>query len=374
MTHEEKYQKLIDWLDNPVMGFTESEAKMPMFTSHITPDEAEFLAGIPMGPKSLEEIAAMKEMEPEELAPILKAFCERGLVYEGVRGGSTRYKLIDASQMFLRMPWWKDEETEARAKTAHFANKYYMDGWYDQNNAVQHKGLRSIPINKTIDDPRQILPFEDILKVVDNAEYYTVSHCPCRMRHKLDPDYRDSTRPSEVCIHFGELGRYTVNNGLGREITKEETIEILKKAADSGLVHGVSNQEVNPDTICNCDPLYCTMFRPYHQLGHDKSMDSSNYKVKVNAPEKCKACALCVKRCPVEAIQLEVSDKATNKYDKIAAIDTDICIGCGVCVHKCPTESIVLERREETTMPPKTGRDWSNLAIADRLAASAKHE
>jgi formate hydrogenlyase subunit 6/NADH:ubiquinone oxidoreductase subunit I len=76
----------------------------------------------------------------------------------------------------------------------------------------------------------------------------------------------------------------------------------------------------------------------------------------------------------VEAIQLEVSDKATNKYDKIAAINTDICIGCGVCVHKCPTESIVLEHREDTTRPPKTGRDWSNLAIADRLAAIGKHE
>jgi hypothetical protein len=87
------------------------------------------------------------------------------------------------------------------------------------------------------------------MKVVENYEYYTVSHCPCRERHRLDPDYTDSTKPSEVCLHFNELGRYCVENGLGREITKEETIEILKKAADAGLVHGLQNHQDTPETL-----------------------------------------------------------------------------------------------------------------------------
>ena len=40
-----------------------------------------------------------------------------------------------------------------------------------------------------------------------------------------------------------------MENDLGREITKEETLEILKNAADAGLVHGISNMEENPDTL-----------------------------------------------------------------------------------------------------------------------------
>ena len=51
----------------------------------------------------------------------------------------------------------------------------------------------------------------------------------------------------ENCLHFNELGRYIVKNGLGREITKEETLEILKEAADAGLVHGLQNTEEAPD-------------------------------------------------------------------------------------------------------------------------------
>ena len=76
-----------------------------------------------------------------------------------------------------------------------------------------------------------------------------MSHCACRTRYKHDPDYVDSQFPSEVCLHFNELGRYIVENDLGREITKEETIEILKSAAAAGLVHGVANYEKSPDTI-----------------------------------------------------------------------------------------------------------------------------
>jgi len=371
MTDQEIYQKFIEWVDSPIMEFTESDSMIPMITSYITPEEAEFLTGFPMANKSLEELAALKKMDPSELAPKLKKLCTKGLVYESIREGSVRYRLLGAGQIFLRMPYWPGKDDESLKTVAHHANKYYMDGWKAQEAVVRHKNLRSLPINETLEDRKDILPFEDILQVVDNYEYYTVSHCPCRERHRLDPDYQDSKRPSEVCLHFDELGRYCVENGMGREITKEETLGILKKAADAGLVHGLSNYEENPETICNCDPTYCTFFRPYHHLGFDKSMEPSNYWVKVT-PETCKACGLCARRCPMDAIQFKVSAKATNKFGKAVKIDTDICIGCGVCVHKCPTQSIMLERREETTSPPKTVHELMQLHLADKQAAKEK--
>lgn len=372
MTDEKIYQKFIEWVDNPILEVTESEWLMPMIKSRITPEEAEFLTGFPMTGKSLEELADIKDMDTAELALKLKELCAKGLVYESVRGDSVRYRLNPFGEIHMRMPFWPGKDDENLKTLAHYANKYYMDGFTDQNKGVRHKPLRSIPINKTLEDRKQILPFEDIMQVVDNYEYYTVSHCPCRERHRLDPDYQDSSYPSEVCLHFDELGRYCVNHGMGREITKEETLEILKKAADAGLVHGITNYEKNPDTICNCDPTYCAMFRPYHHLDHNKAMDPSNYVVKVAAPETCKACGLCLKRCPMDAIQLHVSAKATNKFCKVVTVDSDLCIGCGVCVHKCPTQSIVLIHREETTRPPKNVREYTERLIADKQAAKEK--
>ena len=61
-----------------------------------------------------------------------------------------------------------------------------------------------------------------------------------------------------------------------------------------------------------------------------------------------------------------------NKTGKMAAINTEICIGCGVCAYKCSTESLVLERREVITPPPKDGREFATLVMADIEAAKAK--
>ena len=372
MNEKDIYQKLVEYLENPLSELPESEFKMPMFTSRITPEEAEFIIGLPWRATSLEDIADMKDMSPEELEPILKKLCERGLVFETIREDSRRFRLLDAGQMFYRMPYWPGSDDEDLKKTAQLANRYYMDGWREQGRSAVHTGLRSLPINETLEDKKQILPFEDVQQVIEQYEYYTVSHCPCRERHRLDPDYVDSKHPSEVCLHFDELGRYCVEHGMGREITKEETLEILKKAADSGLVHGLGNHQNSPDTLCNCDPTYCTMFRPYHHLDFDKAMDPSNYKLKVSSPETCRACGLCIKRCPMDAIQMQVSEEATNKWHKVVKVDTDLCIGCGVCVHKCPTDSIILERREETTEPPIDGRELVQRNFADRQAAKEK--
>ncbi|MBW2063184.1 MAG: 4Fe-4S binding protein [Deltaproteobacteria bacterium] len=373
MSDQEIYKKFIEWLGNTWWELTESEHLMPTVTSYITPEDAAFLTGMPFSGKSLEEMAAIKEMDPAELAPRLKELAQKGLIYESIRGDSTRYRLSDSFFLFLRTIYWSGKTSETIDATTPHLNKYFMDGWFDQYADTHAKGLRTIPVEKTVEDTRQVLPFEDIVKVIEDREYYTVSACPCRMRHNIDPNTKDCNHPLEVCLHFDELGRYIVKNDMGREITKEETFEILKKAADAGLVHGISNWENNPDTICNCCVDSCIWFEAFHQLGHDRSLDPSNYQVQVTA-ETCRGCALCVKRCPMDAIQLQFSPRATNKFRKVAVVNTDLCIGCGVCAHKCPTDSLVLARKEEITTPPKTVREYGARYLADRREAREKRE
>jgi NAD-dependent dihydropyrimidine dehydrogenase PreA subunit len=375
MSDQEIYKRFIEYVSNPVIGFPESEHMMPMITSFITPEEADFMTGFPQSATSLDKIAAMMEMEPDELLPKIDALCKKGLIYEAIRGDSIRYKLFTAMEMFLRVTFWDGKDKEPTKSMAPHVTRYYMDGWYDQLKPLPHPGLRAIPSNKTVEDTRAFFPFEDIIKIIDGYEYYTVSYCVCRERHRLDPDYEDSKFPGEVCLHFGELGRYIVKHGHGREITREETLEILKQAADAGLAHGLGNHQDKPDTLCNCDLEFCTMFKPFHQLGFDKSMAKSNYLVESD-PETCKACGLCVKRCPMDAIELKFSTKATNKYRKAVKVDTDLCIGCGVCVHKCKPKSITLKRKEEKeiTRPPKTMRDNVMQNAAAGLAALQKQK
>jgi len=71
------------------------------------------------------------------------------------------------------------------------------------------------------------------------------------------------------------------------------------------------------------------------------SLVSSPFLTSLNA-ETCKGCGTCVKRCPMEAIQLD---------NKKAVQNADRCIGCGLCVSTCPTQSLSLSRKPETRQP-----------------------
>lgn len=54
-------------------------------------------------------------------------------------------------------------------------------------------------------------------------------------------------------------------------------------------------------------------------------------KITINA-DKCKACGLCQKKCPVEAIE--------GKEREIRQINQDKCIKCGTCIATCPFKAI----------------------------------
>jgi coenzyme F420-reducing hydrogenase delta subunit/Fe-S-cluster-containing hydrogenase component 2 len=62
------------------------------------------------------------------------------------------------------------------------------------------------------------------------------------------------------------------------------------------------------------------------------------------APDKCQACMICRKRCPVEAI-----DGAKNL---IHVIDQDKCIKCGTCFEVCPPRFGAVDKISGEPVPP----------------------
>jgi coenzyme F420-reducing hydrogenase delta subunit/ferredoxin len=61
-------------------------------------------------------------------------------------------------------------------------------------------------------------------------------------------------------------------------------------------------------------------------------------------PAKCQACMICLRRCPVEAI-----DGGKNK---IHVIDQEKCIRCGTCYHVCPSKFGAIQELFGTEVPP----------------------
>ena len=61
-------------------------------------------------------------------------------------------------------------------------------------------------------------------------------------------------------------------------------------------------------------------------------------------PEKCQACMICRRRCPVEAI--------SGGKNRIHVIDQDICIKCGTCFEVCPPRFGAVNKTAGVPVPP----------------------
>jgi F420-non-reducing hydrogenase iron-sulfur subunit len=61
-------------------------------------------------------------------------------------------------------------------------------------------------------------------------------------------------------------------------------------------------------------------------------------------PEKCRACMLCAKRCPAEAIE--------GGKNQIHVIDQDKCIKCGTCLEACPPRFGAVKKIIGEPVPP----------------------
>jgi len=207
--------------------------------------------------------------------------------------------------------------------------------------------MRVIPVSRTIEDTREILPFDELRPKIEAASYRAVAHCPCRMIARSLG--KGCNHTLEVCLHFGSMGRYMVEYGKAREVTVVETLDILKKANEEGLVHTIDNINGYVSTICNCCGCCCVFLDTSKRMGLH-TLSSSNYMSKVDV-DKCAGCGTCEERCPMEAIALTVDD--------VSEVNESICIGCGVCIPTCSNKAVNLVKRVKVKAPPDLGEFMS---------------
>jgi H+/Na+-translocating ferredoxin:NAD+ oxidoreductase subunit B len=338
---EDVYVRLAEHLDKAIAGVPMSPTLIEILRILYPGEEAEVACSL-----SIYEnwtLADCERANPDKagrLEEILAAMARRGTVLTEQKPGRDRiYRLLPVIVGFAEVPFLDGEDTAEKRALAPLWKKYVEE---DLARELE-RGLpliRVVPIAESLEDEGEVLPSDALEQKLEEASFMAVGHCPCRQIGAYTG--AGCERDTENCMHFGSLGRYIVEQGIGRQIGKDEALRILRKATEDGLVHVCDNVQGSLHTICNCCPCCCAFLLVKLAGGYD-TVSRSNYVARVD-PEVCTACAVCEDRCPVNAIT--VGD--------FARVNEDICIGCGVCTPTCGGDgAIMLRVRSETKPPPE---------------------
>ena len=163
--------------------------------------------------------------------------------------------------------------------------------------------MRVIPIEKAIDGETRRASYEEVSKYLNENDIFTVSDCSCRSAREAMGEGCGHLK-EDMCIQMGHAAEYYIRTGRGRQITREEAFEIIKRAEENGLMHQIPNLDGSGKThaICNCCGCSCLSLRTASMF-KNVDMVRSNYVSHVDK-DKCVACGECVENCPVNALQL----------------------------------------------------------------------
>ncbi|MGX8796592.1 FAD-dependent oxidoreductase [Fusibacter sp. JL298sf-3] len=163
--------------------------------------------------------------------------------------------------------------------------------------------MRVLPIERSIDGNSRKASYEELSKHLEESDVFSVSDCSCRTSREAMGEGCGHLK-EEMCIQLGHAAEYYIKTGRGREITREEAYEIIRRAEDNGLMHSIPNLDSPGHThaICNCCGCGCYAMRLANEyLNND--IVRSNYKSVVDE-SKCVACGECVDVCPTNALRL----------------------------------------------------------------------
>ena len=266
-------------------------------------------------PKTTEQLMKLTKMEREPLEKLLTEMAWLGIVeynWENLDGKNPNHEkrwilplFVPGSAEFQNM---RQSQIDQNPEVAAFFERMTFLPLEKITPMVPPGGsgigMHVIPVEKAIESENEAIGLEKISYWLDKYEgKYAKSMCSCRAsRQKLGEGCGDD--PENWCIAVGDMADYVVETQRGEYITKEEALDIFRRAEENGFVHQITNidGEQKIFAICNCNVNICNALRT-SQLFNTPNMSRSAYVAKVES-ENCVACGRCVEGCPAGAVKL----------------------------------------------------------------------
>jgi Pyruvate/2-oxoacid:ferredoxin oxidoreductase delta subunit len=355
-TEDQLYRALQVHLDKETIGFpaTESGSDTRLLRQLFLPDQAEAAMLLTYRYESIEQIHARSEGAGKsigELEAILDRTARRGVI---------GYREKDGLKQYRNIPYIVGMgEAAAHNPTPEFisaAMEYSGDGtfWAAFLN-TKISQMRVVPIEESVTPEHHIGSYDDIKNVIEVMDGpIAVIECVCRKSAATGGEPCQQTSRKETCMAFRDGARNLLAAGGGRELTKAEALEIVRKNEEDGLVLQPSNAQ-GPDFMCSCCGCCCGILKLHKAIPDPVSHWATNFYAAVDS-ELCSACGVCVESCQTDAMTLD-------EETEIPDVDLRRCLGCGNCVPSCPEDAIELRKKETEVIPPQTGEDMFEVLM-----------
>ncbi len=345
------YQILAKRLDALPNGFppTQSGTELKLLACLFSPEQAGLAAQLRLTLETPEQVAERIGGDPKDLRITLKKMARNGLINAGETPGGLGFGLMPFVVGIYEMQGPKID-----AELAGLFERYYLEA-FGGTLAVQPAVHRVIPVNESIPIGLEVRPFESAAEIIASAKAWAVNDCICRKQKLLIGE--GCSHPLDVCMALSSTPGAFDHSDYTHALTKEEAMATLRRAAEAGLVHSVSNYQKGVWYICNCCTCSCGVLRGMVDLGIANVVAHSAYVNQLEA-EKCILCGLCVDLCQFNALAM----------DSDLHLDQQRCAGCGVCNIACPEGALhlVLRPESEIITPPEREADW-RMARAQSL-------
>jgi electron transport complex protein RnfB len=218
--------------------------------------------------------------------------------------------------------------------------------------------FRTIPVEQSITTEPYVARYDELRSLIEQTEGpIVVTQCICRLARRMGGDPCKKTTRSEVCVVLDNSARLCIKKGIGRQINREEALEIARQNEKEGLILNTSNAQ-KPEFICGCCGCCCGFVCDLAKMPRPAQFFPHNYFAEIDR-DLCVGCGTCSERCQMDAV------KAGNKQET-ASIDLYRCIGCGTCVPTCGRNAIRLMKRRKEVVPPETDDDLYDNIMANR--------
>jgi ferredoxin len=282
-------------------------------------------------PATVQELSGKTGIPEKDVQRMLDGLFTKGLIYKSRKPDGIRYyrvrQLLQLHDATILTPGLSRDVLDMWKDFDHKEWPGYLD-LYEQ--LLPKAGSRVIPVNISISPESQILAFEDVRQIVEDANRLAVVACTCRLVAG------DCGKPVDVCIQINKAADYTLERGTGRELSKQEAIDMLKMCEEKGLVHITDNKRSMGNLICNCCEDCCINW-PGTRKASKKFVAPSRFIAFVDS-DVCTGCEVCISRCFFEAITMD-GESGT------ALIDEEKCMGCGLCLVTCDVSAMSLKEK-----------------------------